>query len=323
MIYFDNASTSFPKAPGVGSAMAELVTNAGFNINRGIYEGACSVADMVLETRELLAKFLDGPSPRNVILTSGITCSINHILKGFLRRGDHVITTSMEHNAVMRPLNQLLKQGVEFDAAVADKDGTLSVERIKALKKENTKLLIMTHASNVCGTVMPVEEAGAWAKENGIRFVLDAAQTAGVLPISMSEPLFLCNPFIYDSALATFQTIRDFKDCRFVSINQGAHHTNYITAACQAYDFNPNIAKSVGNILEAIDYIGTTDYVTVLDRNMFPVVTSNLKIIPLEWREGMLRMNAVLLWKKDTQNPSLHRFTELAKSILGTEISFV
>jgi len=144
-----------------------------------------------------------------------------------------------------------------------------------------------------------------------------------VLPISMSEPLFLCNPFIYDSALATFQTIRDFKDCRFVSINQGAHHTNYITAACQAYDFNPNIAKSVGNILEAIDYIGTTDYVTVLDRNMFPVVTSNLKIIPLEWREGMLRMNAVLLWKKDTQNPSLHRFTELAKSILGTEISFV
>jgi len=187
MIYFDNASTSFPKAPGVGSAMAELVTNAGFNINRGIYEGACSVADMVLETRELLAKFLDGPSPRNVILTSGITCSINHILKGFLRRGDHVITTSMEHNAVMRPLNQLLKQGVEFDAAVADKDGTLSVERIKALKKENTKLLIMTHASNVCGTVMPVEEAGAWAKENGIRFVLDAAQTAGVLPISMKR----------------------------------------------------------------------------------------------------------------------------------------
>ena len=87
----------------------------------------------------------------------------------------------------MRPLNQLQKQGVEFDAAVADPDGTLPVSRIAALKRKNTKLLIMTHASNVCGTVMPVEEAGAWAKENGIRFVIDAAQTAGVLPVSMKK----------------------------------------------------------------------------------------------------------------------------------------
>lgn len=187
MIYFDNASTSFPKAPGVGSAMAELITGAGFNINRGVYTGAFEVADMVLETRELLCRFLDGPAPRNVILTSGITCSINHILKGFLQPGDHVITTSMEHNAVMRPLTQLAKKGVEFDAAVANEDGTLPVERIKALKKENTKLLIMTHASNVCGTVLPVEEAGAWAKENGIRFVIDAAQSAGILPVSMKK----------------------------------------------------------------------------------------------------------------------------------------
>lgn len=187
MIYFDNASTSFPKAPGVGSAMDELITGAGFNINRGIYAGAYEVADKVLETRELLCGFLEGPSPRNVILTSGITCSINSIIKGFLKPGDHVITTSMEHNAVMRPLNQLQKQGVEFDAAVADPDGTLPVSRIAALKRKNTKLLIMTHASNVCGTVMPVEEAGAWAKENGIRFVIDAAQTAGVLPVSMKK----------------------------------------------------------------------------------------------------------------------------------------
>ncbi|MBR0025695.1 MAG: aminotransferase class V-fold PLP-dependent enzyme [Clostridia bacterium] len=187
MIYFDNASTSFPKAPGVGIAMAELVTGAGFNINRGIYSGANEVADMVLETRELLCGFLEGPSPRNVILTSGITCSINHILKGFLQPGDHVITTSVEHNAVMRPLTQLAKRGVEFDVAVANEDGTLPVERIKALKKENTKLLVMTHASNVCGTVLPVEEAGAWAQENGIRFVIDAAQTAGVIPVSMKR----------------------------------------------------------------------------------------------------------------------------------------
>lgn len=185
MIYFDNASTSFPKAPGVGAAMDKLITGAGFNINRGGYADAYKVADMVLETRELLCRFFDGPSPRNVIFTPGITHSINYLLKGFLKPGDHVITTSMEHNAVMRPLTQLQKQGISFDVALADADGTLPISRIAAFKRPNTRLLIITHASNVCGTVLPVQEAGQWAADHHIRFVIDAAQTAGVLPVSM------------------------------------------------------------------------------------------------------------------------------------------
>jgi len=187
MIYFDNASTSFPKAPGLGESMAQLISTAGFNINRGIYEGANRVADRVLETRELLCELFDGPSPRNVIFTAGTTASLNYILKGYLRPGDHVIVSSMEHNAVMRPLGQLKKAGVEFDAALADEQGVLSLSAITALKKPNTRLLLLMHASNVCGSILPVEEAGNWASENGIRFVVDAAQTAGVLPVSMKK----------------------------------------------------------------------------------------------------------------------------------------
>lgn len=187
MIYFDNGSTSFPKAPGVGAAMAALLENAGFNINRGGYEGAYAVADMVLDTREMLCKLFDWQDPKDVCFTGNVTQSLNLILKGFLKPGDHVVVSSMEHNAVMRPLNQLAAQGVAFDAAQADPDGTLPIARVEALLRPDTRLVVMTHASNICGTILPIQAVGALCKEKGIPFVVDAAQTAGILPLSMKD----------------------------------------------------------------------------------------------------------------------------------------
>ena len=108
-IYFDNGSTSFPKAPGVGRAMAELLERGAFNINRGGYEGAYELAGRVLDTREMLAKLFHAESSRQVIFTPGITWSLNMFLNGFLREGDHVVVSGMEHNGVMRPLEQLRK----------------------------------------------------------------------------------------------------------------------------------------------------------------------------------------------------------------------
>ena len=187
MIYFDNGSTSFPKAPGVGEAMAALIGTSGFNINRGGYDGAYRVADMVLDTRELICSLLDWDDPKNIAFSGNVTQSLNMLLKGYLKAGDHVIVSSMEHNAVMRPLNQLVEQGVSFDAAQADEDGRLSVELVEGLIRPETKLIVMTHASNVCGTLMPIEGVAALARVKGLRFVVDAAQTAGVLPISMKN----------------------------------------------------------------------------------------------------------------------------------------
>ena len=185
MIYFDNGSTSFPKAPGVGAAMAALLENAGFNINRGGYEGAYAVADMVLDTREMLCKLFDWQDPKDVCFTGNVTQSLNLILKGFLKPGDHVVVSSMEHNAVMRPLNQLAAQGVAFDAAQADPDGTLPIARVEALLRPDTRLVVMTHASNICGTILPIQAVGDLCQAKGIPFVVDAAQTAGILPLSM------------------------------------------------------------------------------------------------------------------------------------------
>ncbi|MDR0841707.1 MAG: aminotransferase class V-fold PLP-dependent enzyme [Christensenellaceae bacterium] len=185
MIYFDNGSTSYPKAPGVGEAMANLLAHAGFNANRGGYSGAYAVEDMVLDTRELVCRLFHWDDPKGVIFTANVTQSLNMLLKGYLAPGDHVVVSSLEHNAVMRPLTQLVKHGVAFDAAQADAAGVLPVERVEALLRPQTKLVALTHASNVCGTVLPICEVGALCKKRGVRFVVDSAQTAGVLPIDL------------------------------------------------------------------------------------------------------------------------------------------
>lgn len=186
-IYFDNGSTSFPKAPGVAEAMSEFLVNGAFNINRGNYEGAYELEDTVLDTRELLAKLFHAGSSRQVVFTPGITWSINCFLKGFLKPGDHVLTTGMEHNAVMRPLTQLEGQGITYSYIPTEADGTVRVDKMEALMRPETKAVIVLHASNVCGTIVDIEAIGQVCRKNNLIFAVDTAQTAGMLDIDMER----------------------------------------------------------------------------------------------------------------------------------------
>ncbi len=186
-IYFDNGSTSWPKAPGVAEAMAELLAKGAFNINRGNYEGAYEVESIVLDTREQLARLFGAPDSRHVIFSPGITYSLNTFIKGFLKPGDHVVVTGIEHNAVMRPLRQMEAAGVAWDAAGTDMEGTVLPEEVEALIKPNTKAVIVSHASNVCGTVVPIEEIGEICRRRQIFFVVDSAQSAGTLEVNMQK----------------------------------------------------------------------------------------------------------------------------------------
>ena len=186
-IYFDNSSTSFPKAPNVGCAMGEFIENGAFNINRGSYEGAYEAGSAVLDTREMLKDLFNCPNSKNVVFTPSVTYSLNFFIKGFLKPGDHVLVTSVEHNAVMRPLVQMEKLGVEFDAVPCDEEGGVTADDFRAYIKENTKAIITTHASNVCGTIIPIEEIGALCKEKGLVYAVDTAQTAGILNIDMQK----------------------------------------------------------------------------------------------------------------------------------------
>ena len=184
-IYFDNASTSFPKADGVAEAVYRFIKDCGCNINRGGYDEAYQAEEIVLRTRQQLTKLFHGPDCRNVVFTRNITESLNVLLKGFLKAGDHVLVSAMEHNAAMRPLTQLTEQGVSFDRIPCGAYGTLDVSAMDRLLRENTRAVVMLHASNVCGTLMPIETVGAFCHAHGLRFILDTAQTAGVFPIDM------------------------------------------------------------------------------------------------------------------------------------------
>lgn len=185
MIYFDNGSTSHPKAPGVAQSVKEILERGCFNINRGGYTGAYEMSSFVFEAREKIAALFDCPSSKQVVFTSGVTLSLNIALKGLLHPGDHVVTTQMEHNAVFRPLAQLETQGVCVDVARCGQDGRLDLADMKSKITARTKLVVMSHASNVCGAILPIGEVGAVCRERGALFLVDSAQTAGVLPISM------------------------------------------------------------------------------------------------------------------------------------------
>ena len=184
-IYLDNASTSFPKAPTVATAMSDDITNRGININRGSYALAYDVEDIIYTTRQRLNTLFNGHDPSHVVFTQNVTMSLNMVIKGLLKAGDHVLVSSMEHNAVMRPLTQLLDKGITFDIIPCDKTGSIQLESMDSLIRPNTVAMIINHASNVCGTIQPLESIGPICKAHSLQFIVDAAQTAGVIPIDV------------------------------------------------------------------------------------------------------------------------------------------
>ena len=185
-VYLDNAASAFPKAPGAAGAMTDYLTRLGCNVGRGSYAAANDAAGTVWDTRERLCRLFHGPRPQNVVLTPGATYSLNFLLKGLLRPGDRVVTSPMEHNAVLRPLHQLERQGVTVDWFGCDGDGRLDLETVPG-KLAGARAVVLTHASNLTGGLMPVGEVGTLCRAAGVPFLVDGAQSAGYVPIDMEE----------------------------------------------------------------------------------------------------------------------------------------
>lgn len=185
-VYLDNAATSFPKPPAVGARMREYVDEVGASVNRGSYEAAQRAELVTLRLRQRLCALFGFADPSHVILTPGNTWGLNMLLLGALRPGDHVLVSAMEHNAVMRPLTQLAKRGVAFDRIPCDAEGRLQTGRIEAMLRPNTRLVLLAHASNVSGTVQDAAAVGEICAARGIPFALDAAQTAGHIPLDFT-----------------------------------------------------------------------------------------------------------------------------------------
>lgn len=202
MIYLDSAATSYPKPAGVLDAMRECMLNCGGNPGRGAHSLSLAAARRVFECRELVAKAFGAADSDRVFFTPNTTYGINAVIKGILRQGDHAIISDMEHNAVWRPIHKMASEGkIEYSVfktlALADRRSpTLICAQIARLLRPNTRLVVCPHASNICSLTLPVKEIGAFCKKRGIAFVVDAAQSAGHVPIDLRRDCIsaLCIP---------------------------------------------------------------------------------------------------------------------------------
>ncbi len=183
MIYLDYAATSWPKPPEVLHAMTDFLEHAGGNPGRSGHRLSIAAARIIYNAREAAAELFHVPDPMRVIFTCNVTYALNLALRGLLRPGDHVVTSSLEHNSVMRPLRALERSGVQLTVVGCEADGSLNLEAMREAVTRGTRLVVVTHASNVIGTLLPVEEIAWIAHQAGALLLVDAAQTAGVIPI--------------------------------------------------------------------------------------------------------------------------------------------
>ena len=187
-VYLDNGSTSFPKPKIVADSIYNYLTNVGGNPGRANHSSALEANRSLYMAREEICNFFNYDKPENVIFTNNITSSLNILLNGVIKSGDHIITSSMEHNSVIRPIYNLKNiLNIDIDIVQANSLGIVDINDIKNLIKPNTKLIVMTHASNVVGSIQPIKQIGDLCNELGIFFILDSAQSAGVLDINFKE----------------------------------------------------------------------------------------------------------------------------------------
>lgn len=185
-IYLDNAATSFPKPTMVADSVYHYMKNIGVSVGRGSYRRAQKAGEIVYETRKLLCELFNHSNPEHVVFTSNVTEAINLAIRGIVTPGGHVITSSIEHNAVWRCLKMLERDyNIQISTVPCDRSGITEPEIIEGLIRPNTQLIVFTHASNVLGTIQPVRQIGIIARRHNIPFLVDSAQTAGAYPIDM------------------------------------------------------------------------------------------------------------------------------------------
>lgn len=186
MIYLDNAATTMHKPKEVIDAVVCAMSSMG-NAGRGANEASLSASRIIYDTREKLCRFFHGENPRQIVFTNNSTESLNIAIKGLLNPGDHVITTMLEHNSVLRPLYEMKEKGVGLTIIESDKNGRFCLEDMEAAIRPNTKMIVCTNGSNLTGNYVPLKPVGELAKKHDILFVVDASQTAGVFPIDVQD----------------------------------------------------------------------------------------------------------------------------------------
>lgn len=268
-VYLDNAATSYPKPERVTYAVMNYMMNIGSNPGRGGYSLALEGDRIVYRCREALMNLFNFDKVENIIFTPNITTSLNLLIKSTIKDGWHVITSSMDHNSVLRPLSALAKRGkIELDIINSSKEGIISIDELKKHIKCNTKMIVLSHASNVVGTIQPLEQIGAICRQNNIYFIIDSAQTAGSIKVDFKK--LNCNALAFTghkSLLGPQGTggflIDDALNNEAVSFYEGG--TGSLSNSIEQPDFLPDKFESgtlnapgIAGLLEGIHFIEET-----------------------------------------------------------------
>ncbi len=186
-IYMDHGATSWPKPQAVLDAIQQALTVYGANPGRGAYDMALNASRQIYMARQVLTEFFHGENPQRLVFTNNTTQGVNYAVQGLLEPGDHVLYSPLEHNAVWRPIMALQEKGIAVEMIVPGKGDVISADDVERQIKENTKMIVCVHASNITGAIQPIGEIGRLARQRDILFLVDAAQSAGILPLDIQE----------------------------------------------------------------------------------------------------------------------------------------
>lgn len=297
-IYLDNAATTYPKPEKVYSSILNYMKNVGASPGRGGYENALTGDRMVYKCRQSLINLFNFNKIENVIFTSNITASLNILIKSIVKDDWHVITSSMDHNSVIRPLVSLEKSNkIELDILNCSEEGLINVEDFKNTIKDNTKLVVLSHASNIVGTIQPLEAIGNICKEKGIYFIIDSAQTAGVLPLDFQN--LNCNALAFTGhkALLGPQGIGGFiidDKLNNIATNFIEGGTGSLSESTLQPDFLPDKFESgtmntpgIAGLLAGIEYINEEGLNTIKEREEY---------LSREFINGLLNIDSIKVY---------------------------
>ncbi|KEI95707.1 cysteine desulfurase [Clostridium botulinum A2B3 87] len=297
-VYLDNAATTYPKPEKVYSSILNYMKNVGASPGRGGYENALTGDRMVYKCRQSLINLFNFNKIENIVFTSNITASLNILIKSIVKDGWHVITSSMDHNSVIRPLASLEKSNkIELDILNCSEEGLINIEDFKNAIKDSTKLVVLSHASNIVGTIQPLEAIGKICKEKGIYFIIDSAQTAGVLPLNFQN--LNCNALAFTGhkSLLGPQGIGGFiidDELNNIATNFIEGGTGSLSESTLQPDFLPDKFESgtmntpgIAGLLAGIEYINEEGLNAIKEREEY---------LSREFIDGLLNIDSVKVY---------------------------
>lgn len=324
-IYLDNAATTHPKPPEVYSAVLNYMMNIGSNPGRGGSSCSLEGSRIVYKTREALMKFFSFDKPENVIFTSNITTSLNILIKSIVKPGWHVITTSMDHNSVLRPLSSLEKNRIiELDVLPCSKEGVLDIELFKKSIKSNTKLVVLSHASNIVGSIQPIEQIGEICKANNVYFIIDTAQTAGVIPLDFYKLNCSALAFTGHKGLLAPQGIGGFlisDELNNESVPFLEGGTGSLSESVLQPDFLPDKFESgtmntpgIAGLLEGLNYINKVGISSIREHEEY---------LTNKFIEGLLNINSIILYGNKNSKEMTSTISINSTRINNAELGYI